>query len=153
MHPPSKSFLHSFQFLFLCFLALAFLLTYTSVTGFVSPRQFALCFLLLMGGLFTALLYRYRRAQRSKDSQGSSLSLSPDTPRLNSSIKRLRVAVIVMPILLLNGLWLTQGQRLLPRLVGASINLLFTGYFIFLLRRAKNAMASDKPAAGETEKN
>jgi hypothetical protein len=141
---PFKSFLNSFLFLFLCFLALALLLTYASVTDFLSPRQFALCFLLLMGGLFTALVYRYRRAQLSKDSQESSPALRPESPRVNNAIKRLRVAVIVLPILLLNGLWLTQGQPLLPRLVGAAINLLFTGYFIFLLRKAKKAVETEK---------
>ena len=134
-----KSFLHSFRFLPVCFFVLISLLAYSSATGIVSPRLFALCAILLMLGLLIGLAYRYRRAQAAKSIQDSNPSLTGNSARVNSATKTLRVAIVVMPLLLLNGLWVTRGQPLLLRFVGAAINLLITAYFVFLLRRAKNA--------------
>ena len=93
-----------------------------------------------MLGLLIGLAYRYRRAHAAKSIQDSNPSLTGDSARrVNSATKTLRIAVVVMPLLLLNGLWVTRGQPLLPRFVGAAINLLITAYFVFLLRRAKKA--------------
>ena len=94
-----------------------------------------------MGGLFVLLVYRYRRAaQLRKDSQNSDSSRTGDpVPRVNRAIRRLRAAVIALPIMLICGLWATRGEPLLPRLTGCAVNLLFTGYFLFLLRKAKKA--------------
>ena len=101
-----------------------------------------------MLGLLIGLAYRYRRAQATKGSQGSNPSLTGDSARVNSATKTLRIAVVVMPLLLLNGLWVTRGQPLLPRFVGAAINLLITAYFVFLLRRAKKANSARKSGNG-----
>jgi len=88
-------------------------------------------------------VYRYRHAERRTVNQDNNSSLTNDSARrVNRAIKTLRVAVVVMPILLLNGLLVTRGQPLLPRLAGASINLLITAYFIFLLRKARKANSS-----------
>jgi len=92
-----------------------------------------------MLGLLIGLAYRYRRAQAAKSIQDGNPSFTGDSARVNSATKTLRIAIGVMPLLLLNGLWVTRGQPSLPRFVGAAINLLITGYFVFLLRRAKKA--------------
>ena len=115
------------------------LLVYTTVTGAVSPRLFALCSILLMLGLGVGLTYRHGNAQATKGGQDSNPSLAADSVRVNLSTKRLQIAIIVMLLLLLNGMWVTQGAPLLPRVVGAAINLFITAYFVFLLRRAKKA--------------
>jgi cbb3-type cytochrome oxidase subunit 3 len=121
------------------FFALELLLAYLSATDAISPRQFALFSILLIVVLFFAF-YRYAKARRGTDNQDSNPPLTEDSARrVNNAVKRVRVAVVALPILLLNGLWVTRGQPLLPRLGGAAINLLFTGYFIFLLRKAKKS--------------
>jgi Ca2+/Na+ antiporter len=105
-------------------------LVYATVTGAVSPRVFSLCAILLMLGLFIGFAYRFRSVQATKGGEDSNPSL--------------QIAIIVMLLLLLNGLWFTQGAPLLPRIVGAAINLFITACFVFLLRRAKKAdSASD----------
>lgn len=91
-----------------------------------------------MLGLFIGLLYRYRLAQTMQRGQDSNSSLTGDSGRLGRAIKTLRIAVIVLPLLLVSGLWATRRQPLLPRLVGAGINLLITAYLVSLLRRAKS---------------
>ena len=90
-----------------------------------------------MLGLFIALRYRLRGVQATKGSQESNPSV--ELVQVNRSTKRLQIAIIVMLLLLLSGLWVTRGGPLLPRLVGAAINLFITASFVFLLRRAKKA--------------
>jgi len=63
--------------------------------------------------------------------------LTENSVQVNLSPKRLRISIIVMLLLLLNGLWFTRGGPLLPRLIGAAINLFITACFVFLLRKAK----------------
>jgi hypothetical protein len=53
-----------------------------------------------------------------------------------------RIAVVVLPVLLVTGLWVTRGEPLLPRLTGAAINLLITVWLIILLRKAKKKVDS-----------
>lgn len=115
------------------------LLAFAAATGTVSPRLFGLCGILLMLGLFIGLAYRYRRAQTTEGSLDNNPPLTGDSARTDRATKTLRITVVAMPILLLSGLWVTRGQPLLPRLVGAAINLLITAYFVFLLRRTKKA--------------
>jgi hypothetical protein len=54
---------------------------------------------------------------------------------LDNTLKKVRIAVAVLPVLVM-GLWLTRGEPLLPRLTGAAINVLITVWLIFLLGRA-----------------
>jgi Na+/H+ antiporter NhaC len=109
------------------------------MTDAISPRQFALFSILLIVVLFFAF-YRSAKARRGTDNQNTDAPLTEDSARrMNSAIKKLRIAVVVLPILLLNGFWVTRGQPLLPRLAGEGINLLITGYFISLLRKAKKS--------------
>ena len=131
MTPSLKSFRSRFLFLSGCFCALMSLLVYTTVTGTVSLRFFALFSILLALGLGVGIAYA------TKGGQDSNPSLAADSVRVNPSTKRLRVSIIVMLMLLLYGMWATQGAPLLPRMAGAAINLFITACFVFLLRRAK----------------
>lgn len=63
-------------------------------------------------------------------------SQTPEARRTAKSIRTLKIAVVVLPILLIYGLWATQGEPLFPRLVGAGVNIYFTVWFIWLIRRA-----------------
>jgi len=133
--------LGGFLFLFVCFSVLMSLLVYGAVTGAVSPRLFGLCGIVLMLGLFIGFAYRLRSAHATEGSQNSIRSFTEDSVQVNLSIKRLRIAIGVMLLLLLNGLWFTRGGPLLPRLVGVTINLFITASFVFRLRRAKKLLA------------
>jgi hypothetical protein len=117
------------------------LLAFAAATRTVSPRLAGLCGILLMFGLSIGLAYRYRRAETREGSLDNNPPLTGDSARIDRATKTLRITVAVMPILLLSGLWVTRGQPLLPRLVGAAINLLITAYFVFLLRRTKKSQS------------
>jgi hypothetical protein len=99
--------------------------------GAVSPRFFALFSILLALGLGVSIAYP------TKGGQDSNPSLAADSLRVNLSTKRLRISIFVMLMLLLYGMWATQGAPLLPRMAGAAINLFITACFVFPLRRAK----------------
>lgn len=132
---PFKPYLTHFLFLPACFLVLISALVYAEITGTVSPRFFGIGSLLLMLGLYIGLVYRIRRTQAAKASPGSS-------PSPTESIKRLRILIGIMVLLLLSGLWFQRGGPLLPRLVGVTINLLFTASFVSRLRKAKKAVSA-----------
>jgi hypothetical protein len=61
---------------------------------------------------------------------------------LDSALGKVRIAVVVLPVLLVTGLWVTRGEPLLPRLTGAAINLLIMVWLIILLRKAKKKVDS-----------
>jgi hypothetical protein len=58
--------------------------------------------------------------------------------QLDKARRRLWVSVAVLPVILIAGLWQTRGEALVPRLIGTAINIFFTLWFIFLLRRTKS---------------
>jgi hypothetical protein len=66
---------------------------------------------------------------------------------VEKSRRTLRIAVVVLPILLILGFWLTRGKPLGPRLVGAAINIFLTFWFIFLLRKTKRTKTAAEIAA------
>jgi hypothetical protein len=138
---PPKS-LGDFLYLAVCFCVFRLLLVYAYVTGAVSPRVFALWAILLTLGLFIGLVYRLRTAHVTKGNQHSNRPLT-NSVQVKLSIRKLRISIVVMVLLLLNGLWITRGQTLLPRLVGVAINLFITACFVFLIRKAKKAEAPD----------
>ena len=69
------------------------------------------------------------------------IQVLPDNPidaRAREDIKRrirhYKIIIVVLPLVLLYGLYETRGGPLLPRLTGAAVNLLFTCAFILALR-------------------
>jgi hypothetical protein len=62
-----------------------------------------------------------------------------DAAKIKGAMRTIRIAIVVLPVLLVTGLWLTRGESLLPRITGAAINVLITAWFINILRKAKNA--------------
>jgi hypothetical protein len=53
-------------------------------------------------------------------------------------IRILKVCVLIMPLVLIYGLWETRGGPLLPRIAGAAMNLCFTALFIVVIRMQKD---------------
>jgi len=64
-----------------------------------------------------------------------------DPIKTRALIRRLEFYVVVLPLLLIIGLWMTRGEPLGPRMVGAAINIFFTLWFISLIRRAKKRVS------------
>jgi uncharacterized membrane protein len=139
LSPSTKPFLPSILFLSICFCVLMLSLAIASAAGTITPRLFALCAILLMLGLFISLTYQFRSSQTIKGNQDDNASSTEDWVQMSLSARRLRTSIVVMLLLLLSGLWFTRGGPLLPRLVGAALNLFITAGFVFLLRRAKKA--------------
>jgi hypothetical protein len=109
-------------------------------SGGVTPRLLGLGLAGLMACLWLAiyLLLRKVSAKRRPQNQGS-LS-DEESSNLRSAVRRLQRVVFVLPILLIVGLYMTRGAAIGPRLTGAAINLAFTFWFIFLIRRGKKRL-------------
>jgi Ca2+/Na+ antiporter len=117
------------------------LLSCAYAVGKLSPGELCVGLILLMLCFYIWTLLRLRR--RSLRSENVPLIAKKEmTPQMERSWRKLRRLVVILPILLVVGLWGTQGQPLLPRLVAAAINIFITGYLISLLWRAKRQMDS-----------
>jgi hypothetical protein len=86
--------------------------------------------------LFIVLICNYKSARLSGHQS------KPSNAELDSALGKVRIAVVVLPVLLVTGLWVTRREPLLPRLTGAAINLLITVWLIILLRKAKKKVDS-----------
>jgi hypothetical protein len=105
--------------------------------GAMSPRLLGVVGLLMMGVLWVVIFLGLKRAS----SGANELRTSADTPKkIRASIRRLQVAVVALPVLLVAGLWMTRGEPLVPRMTGAAVNVFFTLWFISLIRRAKKQL-------------
>jgi hypothetical protein len=67
---------------------------------------------------------------------------SADEQKLSSAIRKLKITVVILPILLIYGMWQTRGGPLAPRLVGAGVNLFFTFWLISIIRKGKARLAA-----------
>jgi hypothetical protein len=105
--------------------------------GAMSTRLLGVVGLLLMGVLWVVIFLVLKRA----NSDANQLRTSADPPKkIRASIRRLQVAVVALPVLLVAGLWMTRGEPLVPRITGAAVNVFFTLWFISLIRRAKKQL-------------
>jgi hypothetical protein len=126
----AKSFWNSLLFITTCFTLCAFALAYGFARGIISARGLGVGFLILVGCLALVVSFRLR-----KGVTGSKNESSPSS-RKASSFRVLQAAVVALALMLIFGLWLTRGDPLAPRLVGAAMNIFLTCWFISLLRRA-----------------
>lgn len=115
-----------------------FLLAFGMARHAVSPRQFGLIMLLVMVAGFVAF-YSIFKSARTAVVQRIHSDSQPEIPKAATrrSVRRLRVVVVTLPVLLVLGLWATRSDPILPRLVGAAINLGLTFWFLSILRRVK----------------
>lgn len=117
-----------------CSLPFALLASYGYERGYLSPRQLGISFLLLVGLVFALVAFGLTRGQLAQ----SQPPLSNDKPPLTvTRLRTLNVAVVFSILVLFVAAWETRGGPLLPRIVGAVINILFASSLVFLPVRAK----------------
>jgi small-conductance mechanosensitive channel len=131
----AKSFWGSLPFILVCFTGAGLVLSYEFARGNLSPRMLGIGLLALIGCL--AVVVAVRRMKVGTSSQNEPHRSFEQSPRVTRSIRKLRMAVVALPIILIVGMWVTKGQPLIPRLTGAAVNLFFMFWFISVLRRAK----------------
>jgi hypothetical protein len=120
------------------FAVVALLVAVAYANGIISPRLLGVVLLLLVGVLSIAITLILKRAGAASES-GQPRSAT-ETLKARRSIRRLQIAVAVLPILLVTGLWTTRGGPVFPRITGAAVNIFFTLWFISLIRRAKKQL-------------
>jgi hypothetical protein len=120
------------------FAAVALLVAIAFANGVMSPRLLGVVLLLLVGGLSIAVTLSLKRAATGSGS--GQRRTATETSKIRGSIRRLQTAVVVLPVFLITGLWMTRGGPLFPRITGAAINIFFTLWFISLIRRAKKQL-------------
>jgi len=133
----NKSFSNSIVLIVLSFVLLMSPLIYEQAKGELTPKQLAAVLLIFMGCLFAFLLFRFTQARLA---QGQPVPSKETAPSETGNARRTaRVAVLILPVLLVIGLWVTRDGPLLPRVVGAAINIFFTCWFLFLLVGTKSS--------------
>jgi hypothetical protein len=120
------------------FTAVALLVAIAFVNGVISPRLLGVVLLLLVGGLSIAITLSLKKAASGLDS--GQQRTTTEASKIRGSIRRLQAAVVILPVLLVTGLWATRGGPLFPRMTGAAINIFFTSWFLSLIRRAKKQL-------------
>ncbi len=120
------------------FAAVALLVAIAFANGVISPRLLGVVLLLLVGGLSIAVTLSLKKAAAGLDS--GQRRTTTEASKIRGSIRRLQAAVVVLPVLLVTGLWSTRGSPLFPRMTGAGINISFTLWLISLIRRAKKQL-------------
>lgn len=112
-----------------CFIAFSLVLVHEFVARSISPRGLAACLAaLFVAGLVTVALWSKAasnaRPQDVEPARGLTVGLG-------------RIAVAVLVLAFLNGLWHIREKPLAPRLVGLGANLLITYSIIFALRKTQ----------------
>ncbi len=130
-----KSLWLSSLFPFVCFAVLGFPLVYEYTKGNFSPRQLGAGFVMLIGCIFGLIVFRLSRGQT--DETRPLASDEKSSTLMVSAVRKVRIAAVTLPIILVVGLWLTRGQPLLPRLAGALMSVFITSWLLSLLFRAR----------------
>jgi hypothetical protein len=121
-----------------CFLGLALVLAFAFAFGKISPRLLGVGLVSLVASLTVAvsLLFRNERSTQDMNREQSRLELKPSSA---SSARKLKAIVIFLVAALIVGIFATKGQPVLPRFIGAAVNLFFVGWCITLLRRVNRS--------------
>lgn len=122
----------------LTFAAVALLVAVAYANRAMSPRLLGVVLVLLIGVLSIAITLRLKTAGVGSGPDQSRTATEPS--KIRGLIRRLQIAVVALPILLVVGLWVTRGGLLFPRITGAAVNIFFTIWFISLIRRAKKRL-------------
>lgn len=132
-----KTFWNSLWLIIICFVALGLPLVYEYAKGNLSPRQLATGFLMLIGCLFGFIVLRLTRGQLAGSPPAPSDGRSP-AAAINS-LRTLRAFAVILPVILILASWITRDEPLLPRAIGAAINIFFTCWLLLLLSRARRS--------------
>jgi hypothetical protein len=109
-------------------------------SGGVTPRLLGLGLAGLMACLWLVIYLSLRKVVAKRRAQNQGSLSDEESSILRSAVRRLQRVVFVLPILLIVGLYMTRGATIVPRLTGAAINLAFTFWFVFLIRRGKKRL-------------
>ena len=113
------------------FFALTLISILMWVHGVVNARTFGIAYLALVA-LLTYVITRI--LIKKKDASESTSQISTENIKVSRLLMiPLKVAVVVLPLLLIYGLLTTRGQPLLPRLVGAGVNIAITAWVASIL--------------------
>jgi archaellum biogenesis protein FlaJ (TadC family) len=113
------------------FFALTLISVLMWVHGIVNARTFGIAYLALVA-LLTYVITRI--LIKKKDASESTSQISTENIKVSRLLMiPLKVAVVVLPLLLIYGLLTTRGQPLLPRLVGAGVNIAITAWVASIL--------------------
>ncbi len=118
-------------------------------TKHVSQRAFGIAVLVLAAVFFFVFLnFFHKTAVRNRLADNPNGVREPGAGRkmLRKLLWKLRIAITVLPLLLLNELWNSRGGPLLPRLGAATINLLLTAVCF----RAMKWVQAQLKQSGET---
>lgn len=110
------------------------------VTGYLSAQFAALtCILLCVVATFVVNA-RLQKAAREARLKGGVESTPPDSLASMKTARRIRtleIAIVVLLLLLIYGLWTTRGGPILPRLIGTAVNLWLVSSFSWAVYRQK----------------
>jgi hypothetical protein len=120
------------------FSAVALFVAIAFANGVISPRLLSVVLLVLVGGLSIAVFLSLKKAVAGSDS--GQWRNTTEASKIRGLIRRLQAAVVLLPVLLVTGLWSTRGGPLFPRMTGAGINIFITLWLISLIRRAKKQL-------------
>ena len=119
----------------ICFTCVAVTLTFAYAKGNLSPRLLGTGFLILVACLFGVIVVKLTRAKTASSEPPPTTEKSKN--ETDAALKKLETTVLILPVILIIALWQTRDAPLLPRLAGAAVNILFTCYFIVLIRAKK----------------
>lgn len=142
-----RPFWASLLFVLICFSGIGFAMAYEFAVGNISSRVLGIGLLALVGCLIAVVVLR--RGKLGSHTPSETGRQSEASLQVNVSMRIVKAAVVVLPILLIIGMWLTRGQPLIPRLTGVAVNLFFTFWLISILRRTKKATGKSIVRAGD----
>jgi hypothetical protein len=135
---PYSSRRRSLLLLVVCFTVAGFVLAFLASKGYLSQQQLIVGLLLLVGCVFGLVIFRIYRIRGSSGAETQlAVSAAETSPELSGAVHKLRSAILVLLVMLVFGFWFTRGKPLMPRLVGAAINIGFTSWLLFLLYRVR----------------
>jgi|GEM_PF-5919693 len=118
--------------LVLTFMSLVLLLLYLYELGGLSGREFGTALLMVVGCFFGIVVFLL---SGHLSTQSGRISDRVPTDEMHRLVRRVRATVIALPVILVFAAWVTRDQPLLPRLIGAAINVLITCWLLVFLRR------------------
>ena len=130
-----RAFLNGLILQSVFFASAAFILIFEFARDAISLNQLRLGFALLVGFLVLSTVYLRYVSNSRKNREVPQTGVTQT--RIDMAVRKLKVAVVALPVLLIVGLLLTRGAPLAPRLVGVAVNLFFTFWFVSIIRRAR----------------
>jgi hypothetical protein len=114
----------------------------------LSPRDLGIAMVasLVIFFIFTLVMQRrdFKAYWKAREWPEHSIDATVRKRRIRT-IRRLTFSIVFLHLVLWYGLWETRGQSLPPRLVGATMNLLFTGLMIQAVIRIRQSLRLPDP--------